>query len=154
MSPIQVFVTRIKDFDLGLIAWFFSFEALERLIFKGQIAAVYSWSIDFSSSWSFDQPPMGALIAWFPVANVSTCKWLPPKVSVRQDSSCFSPLLWQCSLLPRLSVYLHLIYCKPIIGAWKLRACSHAVCCCQSRNCKHIKSWIETRIGVLASGLC
>ena len=26
----------------------------------------------------------------------------------------------KCSLLRRLSVYLHLIYCKPISGGWKL----------------------------------
>ena len=73
-----------------------------------------------------------------------------------------SVTMTKCSLLPRLSVYPHLIYCKPISGAGNELGCkpnsghvvmygSLAVCCFQSRNCKqHIKSWIETRISVLA----
>ena len=61
---------------------------------QGQIAAVCSWSIDFSSSLSLDRPPKGASITWFPVANASTCTPCKTKVPVRQDSSCFCGLIY------------------------------------------------------------
>jgi len=48
---VVVFVTGIKGFLLVISTWLFPSDALDRLIFsgkfKGQIAAVCSWSVDF-----------------------------------------------------------------------------------------------------------
>ena len=93
MLPIQAFVTGIKTFDRQklncLILPFQGPWALDFQRVKGQIAAVCSWSLILAA---LDRPPKGALIAWFPVANTSTCK---TKVPVRRDSPCFCRLLWQ-----------------------------------------------------------
>ena len=65
MSPVEVFVTRIKIFDQQKLCLLFSSEALDCLIFKqvkGQFAAMCS-----SRSWSQtqNQPQCGSLSVYW-----------------------------------------------------------------------------------------
>ena len=178
MPPIQVFATGIKALigKNGLIVPFWGPWVLD---FQGQIAAVYSWPINFSNSWSLDLSPKGALIAWFNfdpnrkrfyMGHIRLISDYIPlvrlKVPVRQDYSCFCGLLWQsvasfpdsqCILTWFITSLLvepgNELGCKPNLVHVVMYA-SLAVWCFQSRNCKqHINSWIETRTSVLASGL-
>ena len=173
MLPIQVFATGIKLLITKncLIVSFWGSWALDFQRVEGQIAAVCSWSIDFSNSWSLDRPPKGPLIAWFnfdPSRKHFYTEHTPykTKVPVRQDSSCFCGLLWQsvasfpdsqCILTWFIASLLvdpgNELHCKPNLGRVVMYT-SLAVWCFQSRNCKqNINSWIETRTSVLASGL-
>ena len=84
-----------------VIAWLFLSEALDFQWFKGQIAAMCSWSASFffffvvqRSPWSLDQLPKRALIAssWFSFANASTWDY-PLSLEVCPSLNCSCPRL-------------------------------------------------------------
>ena len=87
---------------------------------KGQIVAMCSWSPDW--------PLKGALIAWFDFDH-SHKRFYKGHISdhpflarLRSHLDRIPHVLWvtmtKYSLLPRLSVYPHLIYCKPILAEY------------------------------------
>ena len=132
MPHIQTFTTEIKVFDwqgvlFRFIVPFWGSWALGFQTVKGQIVAVCSCSTQIlavqRSPGSAPKIGFDRLIQFWSRSQMflhGTYEWLS-LVSLRFQLDRIPHCLWvtmtKCSLLPRFSVY-HLIYCKPISGAW------------------------------------
>ena len=127
MLPIQAFATKIKVFDLQK-ALDCSLLRLECLIFRGSKVKLQLCVLDplilavQRSPWfSWLAPKRGLIQFWSQSQTLlhGTYKWLPLVRPRPQLDRIPHVIMTKSSLLPRLSVYPHLIYCKLIRGAWK-----------------------------------